>query len=35
MRNSKIKENSIDFPQFLSPIPSDTVFVTYLLVGSR
>lgn len=29
----KIKENSIDFPQFLSPIPSGTVFVTYLLVG--
>lgn len=26
----KIKENSIDFPQFLPPIPSGTVFVTYL-----
>lgn len=31
----KKKENSIDFPQFLPPIPSGTVFVTYLLVGSR
>lgn len=29
----KIKENSIDFPQFLSPIPSGTVFITNLLVG--